>query len=153
MIDEIDAQILTIIQKNARVSNAKIARKIGMAPSAILERIRKLEEKGVIENYEVRLNAKSVNLGLVAFIFIRTSEAYGKMVTALRLAEMPEVQEVHHIAGEDCYLIKVRTKDTESLGRFLREQVTCAPEVLSTRTTIVLETVKETLKLPLVPQK
>jgi len=59
------------------------------------------------------------------------------------------VQEVHHIAGEDCYLVKVRTKDTEALGRLLREQFSAIPSVRSTRTTIVLNTLRETCEIPL----
>lgn len=149
MVDDIDIKILNMIQKNGRVPNAQIARKIGMAPSAILERIRKLEEKGIIEKYEVRLNAEALELGLTAFIFIRTSEVYGNLGTAQVLREMMEVQEIHHITGDDCFLIKVRTKDTNSLGTFLREKVAKCTGILSTKTTVVLETVKESLQMPL----
>jgi Lrp/AsnC family leucine-responsive transcriptional regulator len=73
----------------------------------------------------------------------------GERETAQRLADLPEVQEVHHIAGEDCYLVKVRARDTEALGRLLRERFGAVPSVRSTRTTIVLETVKESSRLPL----
>ncbi len=150
MIDDIDLKILSLVQKNGRVSNAEIARKIGMVPSAILERMRKLEDKGIIEQYEVRLNAKALLLGLTAFIFIKTSETYGHLDTAKQLKEMPEVQEIHHITGEDCYLIKVRTRNTETLGKFLREKLGSLDNILSSRSTIVLETVKESSQLPLV---
>lgn len=153
MIDDIDNKILCIMQKNARVSNADIARKIGMAPSAVLERIRKLEERGIIRGYELRLNPKAVGLGLLAFIFVKTNDSYGSMTSAESLAGLPEVLEVYHLAGEDCFLIKVRAKDTESLGRFLRDKVSEIETVTSTRTTIVLETLKETLQLPLTQNK
>ncbi len=149
MIDDIDAKILTIIQQNARTPNAEIARQIGMAPSAILERIRKLEARGVIQGYEARLNPQAVGLGLIAFVFVRTDERFGSGETGRRLAQMPETQEVHHVAGEDCYLVKVRVADTESLGRLLREQFSTIETVRSTRTTIVLGTIKETARLPL----
>src|SRR5574341_833488 len=109
MIDGIDLQILNILQQNARVTNADIARHIGMAPSAVLERMRKLETRGLICGYEARLNPKELGLGLLAFIFVRTDEGPGKPETGPLLAEIPEVQEVHHIAGEDCYLVKIRT--------------------------------------------
>lgn len=149
MIDAIDAQILGIIQENARTSNAEIARQVGMAASAVLERIRKLEERGVIKGYQVSLEPKHLGLDLLAFIFVRTSDPYGSLETARYLATLPEVQEVHHIAGEDCYLIKVRARDPESLGLFLREKIAANKNVTYTRTTIVLETLKETLQLPL----
>jgi Lrp/AsnC family leucine-responsive transcriptional regulator len=149
MIDEIDAKILNIIQENSRTPNAEIARQVGMAPSAILERIRKLEERGLIQGYTVRLNARALGLGLLAYVFVRTDDRVGKVSTAEKLAEIPEVQEIHHIAGEDCYLAKVRTADTKSLGRLLREQFGAIKSIISTRTTIVLETIKESTTLPL----
>ena len=148
MIDEIDAQILTIIQQNARITNADIARQVEMAPSAVLERVRKLETSGVIQGYEARLNPSALDLGLLAFIFVRTDERGGAPETAQRLSEIPAVQEVHHVAGEDCFLVKVRTADTEALGRLLKEDFSRIESIRSTRTTIVLSTAKETAQLP-----
>lgn len=149
MIDEIDTIILNILQKNARTSNAEIARQVGLAPSAVFERLRKLEERGVIEGYSVTLNPKAIGLPLVCFVFVRSSERAGSVTTAERLAEIPEVLEVHHVAGEDCFLAKVRAADTEAVGRMLRERFGRIATIASTRTTIVLETVKETTALPI----
>jgi len=148
-MDKIDYQILSLLQQNARVSNTEIARQIGMVPSGVLERIRKLEEKGVIQGYEVRLNPRVLELGLMAFVSVRTKDRYGSLETAENLAKFPEVLEVHHTAGEDCYLLKVRTRDTESLGYFLRKKLGENPNITYTRTTIVLETLKESTQLPL----
>lgn len=149
MIDSMDRQILSIIRDNARVSNVEIARKVGMAPSAILERLRKLESKGVIAGYEARLNPKALGLGLLAFVFVRADDRVGSGRTGEVLAEIPEVLEVHHVAGEDCFLVKVRSADTESLGRLLREEFGAITTIRSTRTTIVMNTIKETAQLPL----
>ncbi len=149
MIDEIDREILMIIRSNARMSNAEIARQIGMAPSAIFERIRKLESRGVICGYEARINPAPVGLGMLAFIFVRAAEKVGSMDTGKVLAQVPEVQEVHQVAGEDCYLVKVRVADTEALGRVLRERFGAIDSIISTRTTIALATLKETAQLPL----
>lgn len=148
-LDAVDRRILELLQENARLANAEIARRVGMAPSAVLERIRKLEERGVIEGYEARLGARAVGMGLVAFIFVRTEDAPGHPSTGEWLTRIPEVQEVHHVAGEDCFLLKVRTADTEALGRLLRERIGALPAVRSTRTTIVLGTLKDTSRLPL----
>ena len=148
MIDETDRQILDILQKDARTSNAEIARRVGMAPSAVFERIRKLEERGVITGYTARLDPQALGLGLLAFVFVRSDEKLGAPETEARLAEIPEAQEVHHIAGEDCFLVKVRVPDTESLGRLLRERFGAIATVRSTKTTIVLQTIKETVDLP-----
>jgi Lrp/AsnC family leucine-responsive transcriptional regulator len=149
MINDIDAKILTILQKNARVSNAEIARQVGLAPSAVFERIRKLEEKGVVQGYSARIDPHAVGLGLVAYTFVRSNDRPGGIQTAERLAEIPEVLEVHHVAGEDCFLVKVRAADTEALGRLLRERLGKISTISSTRTTIVLESVKDTTELPI----
>jgi Lrp/AsnC family leucine-responsive transcriptional regulator len=149
MLDAIDRKILTILQANARISNAEISRRVSLVPSATLERIRKLENRGVIRNYEARLEPTEVGLGLLAFVFVKTNEDISLHSTGERLASLPEVQEVHHVAGEDCYLVKVRAQDPESLGRLLREKFGSISTVVSTRTTVVLETVKERAILPL----
>lgn len=149
MFDEIDLQILETLQQDARISNAQMARDLGMAPSAVLERVRKLEAKGVIRSYEGRLDPRAVDLTLLAFIFVRAEEPPGQLTAGEALAEMPNVLEVHHVAGEDCYLVKVRSRDPESLGRLLRQEIGSIDTVRSTRTTIVLETVRESSRLPL----
>jgi Lrp/AsnC family leucine-responsive transcriptional regulator len=149
MIDGISRKILNILQRAARESNADIARQVGLAPSAVFERIRKLEDKGVIAGYEARLNPRAVGFGQVAFIYVRADEPIGSLRAGKELVRIPEVLEVHHIAGEDCYLVKVRVADTESLGTLLRERFGSIETVRSTRTTVVLGTLKETTHLPL----
>ena len=149
MINEIDKKILNILQKNSRTPNVEIARQVGLAQSATLERIRKLEERGVIKGYGVQLDGQSVGLGLLAFVFIRTEEMCGEEKVTRQLAGLPEVLELHHVAGEDCFLVKVRTSNTETLGRLLREKFGTIKGVRTTRTTIVLNTSKETTALPL----
>lgn len=149
MNDDIDNKILAMLQDDARVSNAEIARRLGMAPSAVLERVRKLETRGAIQGYETRVNPRVVNAGFLAFIFVQTESICGSMEVGEALAAIPECQEVHNVAGEDCYLVKARVADPESLGRLLRERIGAIPTVRSTRSTIVLETLKETTRLPL----
>ncbi|WP_422924742.1 Lrp/AsnC family transcriptional regulator [Singulisphaera sp. PoT] len=144
MIDEIDRQLLNFLQADARISNAELARRVGMAPSGVLERVKKLEERGLIRGFEARLDARKLGSGLVAFAFVKSDDRVGGIESAQALAAIPEVQEVHHIAGEDCYLIKIRVSDVEALGRLLREKVGVIPTIRSTRTTIVMETLKET---------
>jgi Lrp/AsnC family leucine-responsive transcriptional regulator len=148
MIDAIDREILKILQQNARVSNAEIARQIRMAPSAVLERIRKLEGRGVIKGYEARIDPEALGLNLLAYIFVRTNDLGDELHTGDALAQLDGVQEVHHIAGEDCFLVKARTRDARSLGRLLRDRFAAGGSIVSTRTTIVLETLHESAKLP-----
>ena len=148
-LDPIDRQILALLQEDARISNAEIGRRVGLVHSAIFQRLRKLEKQGVLLGYETRIEPKAVGLGMAAFLFVKVEDRVGSHQTAHRLAALPEVQELHHVAGEDCYLLKVRVSDPEELGRLLREKVGVIEAVQSTRTTVVLETVKETSRLPL----
>ena len=147
--DPIDLQILEILQSNARGTQADIARAVGLAPSAVLERIRKLEARGVVRGYAAQIDARALDQSTLAFVSVRGDEALGDDNIARALAELPEVLEVHLIAGEDCYLVKVRAKDPEHLGQLLRTRFARISGVKSTRTTIVLETVKETARLPI----
>lgn len=149
VLDSTDLTILGLLQDNARISNADIARRLDMAPSAILDRIRKLEQRGVIQGYLTRIAPAAVGLGLTAFILVRTEERIGTGAIGQSLAKIPEVLEVHHVAGEDCYLAKVRVRDTEDLSRLLRERFGRLKGVRNTRSTIVLSTVKEVQALPL----
>jgi Lrp/AsnC family transcriptional regulator, leucine-responsive regulatory protein len=149
IIDDLDLQILGILQENARETQADIARSVGMAPSAVLERIRKLEARRIIRGYSADIDAKVVGQGMLAFVAVRSTEGPADDHVATTLASFPEVLEVHHVAGDDCYLVKVRAKDPEHLGAMLRTRIGRIPGVRSTRTTIVLETVKETSRLAL----
>jgi Lrp/AsnC family leucine-responsive transcriptional regulator len=152
-LDKIDLQILNIIQANAKISNADLAKEVKMAPSAVLERVRKLEQKEVIKGYTTQIDPLAVKQTMLAFIFIRTAVGFACSTNASALlAALPEVQEVHHIAGEDCFLIKVRTADSASLMRLMRDELRKIPEVSSTKTTIVLETVKEQQQI-IIPEK
>ena len=147
-IDDIDHQILQILQEKARIPNAEVARQIGMAPSAVLERIRKLEERGFIEGYEVRLNPQEFGQGLTAYVQIRAKAlANGRL--AVQLAGVHGVQEVHQIAGEDGYLLKLRVADNAELGSVLRDELMMLEGVEATKTNIVLNTIKETRKIDL----
>lgn len=146
-LDQTDLLILQRMQENARVSNADLARELEMAPSAVLERVKKLEQKNIIRNYNTSLNADMLGQKLLAFIFIKATDGLNSGPTGLALAKIPEVQEVHHVAGEDCYLVKVRTADSASLMLLMRSKFSKIPNILSTKTTIVLETVKEEQKL------
>jgi len=150
-LDDVDHDILRLLQENARIPHAEIARRVAMAPSAVLERVRKLESRGVVLGYEPRLNAAALGYGLAAFVFVRGEELASSDAVGASLAAMPEVLEVHHVAGEDCYLVKVRVENTEALGRLLRERFGPLPHLRTTRTTVVLSTLKETACLPLGP--
>lgn len=151
MLDEIDRRLLEILQNDGRTSNADLARQVGMAPSAVFERVKRLEQRGVIQGYGAKVDPRAVERSLLAFVLVRSDERTGEISTGEALAREPEVLEVHHVAGQDSYLVKVRVKDPESLGRLLRERFGAICTVRNTQSTIALETLKEHWALPIDP--
>jgi Lrp/AsnC family transcriptional regulator, leucine-responsive regulatory protein len=149
MIDDISLQILKILQERARIPNVEVARQVGMAPSAVLERIRKLEKNGYIDGYEVRLNPKRLKRDLIAFITVVCRRPSDAATTGRYLSGLTAVQEVHHVAGGDGLLVKVRVRDTEELGRLIRDELAADEGIAATETTVVMSTYKETALIPL----
>ena len=151
-MDTTDQKILRILQGDGRCSNAEIARRLDKAPSAILERVRKLEKRGVLTGYEARINPEALDLALLAFLFVKATDGPCDTETGHHLAKIPEVLEVHQIAGDDCFLLKVRAASTTDLHRILKEEIGGLGTVRSIRSTIVLETLKESTALPMAAQ-
>ncbi len=149
MIDAISLKILKILQNKARIPNVEVARQVGMAPSAVLERIRKLEKQGFIDGYEVRLNPHRFQRSLVGFIHISTDAAGNEEQLETLLAGLDEVQEVHFMTGDDGYLIKVRVSDAGELEKLVRKKIRAIQGVKRTRTSVVLSTQKETARIPI----
>jgi Lrp/AsnC family leucine-responsive transcriptional regulator len=148
MLDATDLRILELLQKDARIANAAIARDVDLAPSAVFQRIRKLENAGVIQGYHAHLDPAGLDHGLLAFVAVQTGEGARARETAELLSAIPQVLEVHRVVGQDCFFLKIRVRDTGALGRLLDEEIQTLPPVAGTRTTIVLSTAKEAL-LPL----
>ncbi|MBT7260777.1 MAG: Lrp/AsnC family transcriptional regulator [Desulfobacula sp.] len=148
-MDNTDLQILKILQKKARVPNVEVARKIGMAPSAVLERIKKLEAQGVITGYEVRLNPNMFNGSMIAFIQIKVTMPDQLIKTGERLSKIEQIQEVHFLAGEDCLMVKLRVADNSELETILRTRIANLDIVKETKTFIALSTFKESAKIML----
>jgi Lrp/AsnC family leucine-responsive transcriptional regulator len=148
MIDATDRRILNILQADGRAANAEIARRVGLAPSAVYERLRKLEERGVVRGYTTVLDSAEVGFGLLAFVLVRSDDRLVGDDVAQEIARAPEVLEVHNVAGEDCFLVKVRAVDTKDLSRIIKSRLGSIKAISSTRTIIVLDTIKETSALP-----
>lgn len=148
MIDAIDRKILALLQADARIANAEIARRVDLAPSAIFQRIRKLEEAGIIRGYSARLDPRPLGFGLTAFVRVQTRPGARAADVTADLATIPEVAEVHRVIGEDCFFLKVRVGDTGALEELLDHKIQPLPAVGTTQTTIVLSTGKETLDVP-----
>lgn len=150
MFDEISLEILKILQEKARIPNVEVSRQVGLAPSAVLERIRKMEKQGVIDGYEVRLNPEMFNRSQLAFVHVEITAGKSKAVGEA-LAAIEEIQEVHFVSGSDSYLVKIRCENTKALGRLLQEKISTLDGVVTTRTETVLTSVKETSRIQLPP--
>ena len=148
-MDKTNLKILRILQEKARIPNIEVSRMINLAPSAVLERIRKMEKQGIIDGYEVRLNPEKFGCSQISFLKVFLHAESNHEVVAEKMAKLVEVQEIHFISGDDCYLIKVRTAGTPELNVFLQEKIKTIEGVCSTRTLPVLATHKETAQIPI----
>lgn len=150
--DEIDLQILRLLRQDGRMSHAAIAKAVRLSGPAVHERVRKLEQNGVIAGYCAVLDPDLLDRPHVAFVLVTLSEgnefASDDPIVA-RICDEPDVLEFHRIAGEDCYLIKIRTSTNKAMERLLR-RIRSIRGVARTRTTIVLSTELErpTIEVP-----
>ena len=148
MLDKKSLKILKILQEKARIPNTEVSREVGLAPSAVLERIRKMENQGIIDGYEVRLNPQRFSRNQIAFIKVEcTSTADQDGLVGKHLAQIDEIQEVHYIAGNDSYFVKVRVADMEELNTVLRTKILPIAGIRATSTSAVMATYKETAKI------
>ena len=141
-LDRIDRSILSLLRRDGRMSHAAIAKEVGLSGPAVHERVRKLEQNEAISGYAAILNPDSLNRPHVAFALVTLSE--GSEFAAddpivKRICEEDDVLEFHRVAGEDCYLIKIRTATNKDLEQLLR-RIRSIRGVARTRTTIVLST-------------
>jgi Lrp/AsnC family leucine-responsive transcriptional regulator len=148
MIEVIDRKIIGLLQGNARLSNAEIAQKVGLTASSVHERVKKLEKKGIITGYVATVDPEKLGKPLLAFIRLTVQpgpvgspEARKSGVTAL-LADEPDILECHHVAGEDCYVLKVRAVGPKQLEQLMARIQRSTRSVRSV-TNIVLSTRKE----------
>jgi Lrp/AsnC family leucine-responsive transcriptional regulator len=147
-LDRTDLILLGRLQRQGRKKRNELAEEVGMSLPAVSERMRKLEERGLLEGFYAKLDPKLAGLDVAVFITV-TVESSSKYPDFLRAAEMhPEIMEVHAITGEGSHLVKARTWNTSTLERLLA-QIQQWPGVKQTRTNVVLNTYKETMALPI----
>lgn len=145
-MDDKDRAILNILQRDDRTGYAEIGGKVKLAASSVYERVKRLEQRGVIRGYGAMLDATALGRGVTAFVNIATRAASSELVP--RLAAFPEVEDCYSIAGSDSLLLKVRTRTTQDLENLL-ERMRATIGVERTRTTVALDTYFEHRPLPL----
>lgn len=139
-IDDTDRRILEILQRDATTAKAEIGREVGLAPSAVFARVARLEEGGVIRGYHVEIAPEALGFPLLAFIFIHENKPVSGEATIDALARLELAEEVHRVTGEDCYLLKIRARDTDDLRERL-DRLAEIDSVSKVRTHLVLKSV------------
>ncbi len=151
MLNEVDSAILEILQADARISNAELARRVNLSPPTTLTRVRRLEESGLIDGHVTLVNHRRAGYDMLCFVSISLQLHDIEQVTGFREAvqQMPKVLECHHVTGEYDYLLKVVAHNTKDLESFLLEKLTPIPGVARIHTSLVLNEVKSTTAIPL----
>lgn len=148
--DNLDLHILSLLQENCKLSLNKIGERVGLSGPSVLERIKKLEESGIIRGYTVVLDARKLGKDITAFIGVFIN--HPKLISSFEKAidRFEEVQECHHVTGEYALLLKVKTDNTSGLEELIRK-IRSVDGVSWTETSVVLSTHTEGLRLDLNP--
>jgi Lrp/AsnC family leucine-responsive transcriptional regulator len=146
MLDEIDATILDILQRNGRTRRNDLAEAVGLSLPSVSDRLRKLEEGGIINGYQATVDPKKVGRDITAFIFVTIDSSRHYTSFLDHAGGVDEILECHAITGEGSHLLKIRTHNTASLEKLLAK-IQAWPGVMSTRTNVVLSTSKESFRL------
>ena len=138
-LDDLDLRLLDALQRNARSTFAELGSLVGLRPPAVHDRVKRLESKGYVRGYAAQLDSKLLGLELIAFVSCYTTPEAGYDAFTQTLAQMPEVLEVHSVAGEESFVLKVMTRSTGHLDELL-SRLKLVPGMARTKTTIVLST-------------
>ncbi len=136
-LDELDLRLLDALQRNARSTFTELGAVVGLKPPAVHDRVKRLEQRGYIRGYSAQLDPNRLGLHLTAFVSCYTSPDCAYDEFTRRLSEMPEICEVHSVAGEETFLCKVMTRSTQHLDELLA-RLKAMPGMARTRTTVVL---------------
>lgn len=150
-MDSVDRTVVELLQQDASIAQAEIARRVGLSLAATNERIRKLEKSGLVKGYVALVDDEKVGLDVTAFVEVfieHPKEERGFLDLVLSLHE---VMECHYVTGEFSCLLKVRVKDRHALRELVLDRINALPGVRQTRTVIVLKTVKESPRVALPP--
>ncbi len=147
--DEIDRKILEILQTNCKITNAQLASEVGISPSSMLERVKRLENSGVIKKYVALVDSAKVGKGTFALVSVALAIHQLESVDTFikTFSDIDEVLECYHIAGDDDFLLKVAVKDMQEYQDFVLNKLSKVKGINKIKTTFVLSTVKYETKL------
>ncbi|WP_162342989.1 MULTISPECIES: Lrp/AsnC family transcriptional regulator [Cyclobacterium] len=149
--DKIDRKILEILQANAKITNAQLSKDIGLSPAPTLERVKKLEQSGIIKSYHAKLDPEKIGLGVSTFVLVGLIGHNKGNIDAFmkEIDQIPEVIECHHITGTGDFILKIISKDINSYQKLMLEQVSEIKEVDSMQSMVILSTFKDSKVLPI----
>ena len=148
-LDALDLKIVRHLMHQGRMTWSDLANSLGLSAPAAADRVRRLEERGVIQGYAALIEPNSLGYNLTAFISVTLERPEHRDAFLQQVAALDEIQECHHVTGEDDYLLKVRCRGTQDLERLISDDLKSIAGILKTRTTIALSTLKETTALPI----
>lgn len=146
-MDAIDHRIVQRLQVDGRATQLELAREVGLSQPAVAERVRKLEESGVLRGYTAKVDAGLLGKDITAFVGVKIEHPKHFEGFARTVLAHEDVLECHRVAGEDSYLLKVKTRNTRALDELLVETLRTIPGVTQTQTTIVLASIKEETRI------
>jgi Lrp/AsnC family transcriptional regulator, leucine-responsive regulatory protein len=149
VIDALDSKVLTFLMHSGRATWAELGAFLGLSPPSAADRVRKLEERGVIRGYAALVDPAAAGHPLTAYVSVSLATHRNRAAFLRAIEEMEQVAECHHVAGEDDYLLKVRCRGTQDLDHLLAHELKDKLGVARTRTTIVLSTAKESVRVPI----
>lgn len=144
-MDQIDSSILEAMKSNSRSTASEISKKVKLSIPAVSERIKKLEESNIIEQYTIKINRETMGYKLLTVIFVSIDQTSNIDNFRESIVKFSEVLECHHMAGEYDYMLKVLLKDTSELENFISRRLKSIKGVQKTNSLIVLSTLKETI--------
>ncbi|WP_163993864.1 Lrp/AsnC family transcriptional regulator [Pyxidicoccus caerfyrddinensis] len=151
-LDELDIRIVDLLQRDGRATQLELSRSVGLSQPAVAERIRKLEERGVITGYTARVDASRLGKDITAFIGVSIEHPKYFEGFAKKVLSLPDILECHRVAGQDSYILKVKTANTKTLDSLLVETLRTIAGVTRTQTTIVLSSIKEDTHVRVPPE-
>lgn len=150
-LDQIDRKILQILQENAKITNSQLSKEVGLSPAPTLERVKKLENMGLIKSYHALLNTSKVGLGVTTFVLVALSSHRKSVLDAFveKISKVDNVIECHHITGSGDFILKIIAEDIQAYQKLILEQVSEIEEISNMQSMVVLSTFKDKKVLPI----
>ncbi|UBM60149.1 Lrp/AsnC family transcriptional regulator [Marinilongibacter aquaticus] len=149
-LDAIDHKLLDILQANGKITNAQLSKDVGLSPAPTLERVKKLEQSGIIQSYHAQVNREKVGLGVLTFVQVTLKGHQKNIIETFtnKINQVPEIIECHHVTGSCDFLLKVIAREINHYQQLIMDTINEIDVVASTQTMVILQTIKNSKVLP-----